>query len=113
MRDDVNAIFKDGFYYRKAGVMVTDIKPATQLQLNIFNAEQEVKHSKLMTAIDYINKRYGSKQIMLAPTLTKGEWTPQQNHFNHQSKTLRFYSGMNPRYAPRVTPVSTPEESSR
>ncbi len=109
----LNAIFKDGFYYRKAGVMVTDIIPATQLQLNIFNAEQEVKHSKLMTAIDDINKRYGSKQIMLAPTLTKGEWAPQQNHFNHQSKTLRFYSGMNPRYAPRVTPVSTPEESSR
>lgn len=109
----LNAIFKDGFYYRKAGVMVTDIIPATQLQLNIFNAEQEVKHSKLMTAIDDINKRYGSKQIMLAPTLTKGEWAPQQNHFNHQSKTLRFYSGMNPRYAPRVTPASTPEESSR
>lgn len=109
----LNAIFKDGFYYRKAGVMVTDIIPATQLQLNIFNAEQEVKHSKLMTAIDDINKRYGSKQIMLAPTLTKGEWAPQQNHFNHQSKTLRFYSGMNPRYAPRVTPVSTPEESSQ
>ena len=109
----LNAIFKDGFYYRKAGVMVTDIIPATQLQLNIFNAEQEVKHSKLMTAIDDINKRYGSKQIMLAPTLTKGEWAPQHNHFNHQSKTLRFYSGMNPRYAPRVTPVSTPEESSQ
>lgn len=109
----LNAIFKDGFYYRKAGVMVTDIIPATQLQLNIFNAEQEVKHSKLMTAIDDINKRYGSKQIMLAPTLTKGEWAPQQNHFNHQSKTLRFYSGMNPRYAPRVTPVSIPEDSSR
>ena len=106
----LNAIFKDGFYYRKAGVMVTDIIPATQLQLNIFNAEQEVKHSKLMTAIDDINKRYGSKQIMLAPTLTKGEWAPQQNHFNRQSKTLRFYSGMNPRYAPRVTPVSTPED---
>lgn len=109
----LNAIFKDGFYYRKAGVMVTDIIPATQLQLNIFNAEQEVKHSKLMTAIDDINKRYGSKQIMLAPTLTKGEWAPQQNHFNHQSKTLRFYSGMNPRYAPRVTPVSIPEDSSQ
>lgn len=106
----LNSIFKDGFYYRKAGVMVTEIKPATQLQLNIFNAEQEVKHSKLMTAIDDINKRYGSKQIMLAPTLTKGEWAPQQNHFNRQSKTLRFYSGMNPRYTPRVTPISTPED---
>ncbi len=105
-----NSIFRDGYYYRKAGVMLSDIKPATQLQLNIFNAEQEVKHSKLMTAIDDINKRYGTKQIMLAPTLTKGEWRPNQNHFSRQSKTLRFYSGMNPRYAPRVVKISRESE---
>lgn len=105
-----NSIFRDEYFYRKAGVMVTDIIPFNELQLNIFNAEQEVKHSKLMTAVDDINRRYGSKQIMLAPTLTKGEWAPQQNHFSHKSKTLRFYSGMNPRYAPRINPVCTTEE---
>ena len=104
-----NSIFRDKYFYRKAGVMVTDIIPVNEMQLNIFNAEQEVKHSRLMTAVDDINRRYGSKQIMLAPTLTKGEWAPQQNHFSHQSKTLRFYSGMNPRYAPRVTNVSIDE----
>lgn len=104
-----NSIFRDEYFYRKAGVMVTDIIPVNEMQLNIFNAEQEVKHSRLMTAVDDINRRYGSKQIMLAPTLTKGEWAPQQNHFSHQSKTLRFYSGMNPRYAPRVTNVSIDE----
>lgn len=104
-----NSIFRDEYFYRKAGVMVTDIIPVNEMQLNIFNAEQEVKHSRLMTAVDDINRRYGSKQIMLAPTLTKGEWSPQQNHFSHQSKTLRFYSGMNPRYAPRVTNVSIDE----
>ena len=95
-----NSIFREGFSYRKAGVMVSDIKPVTELQLNIFNAEQEVKHSKLMSAVDGINHRYGSNQVVLAPTLTKGEWAPQRNHLNHQSKTLRFYSGMNPHYAP-------------
>lgn len=104
-----NSIFRDEYFYRKAGVMVTDIIPVNEMQLNIFNAEQEVKHSRLMTAVDDINRRYGSKQIMLAPTLTKGEWAPQQNHFSHQSKTLRFYSGMNPRYAPKVTNVSIDE----
>ena len=104
-----NSIFRDEYFYRKVGVMVTDIIPVNEMQLNIFNAEQEVKHSRLMTAVDDINRRYGSKQIMLAPTLTKGEWAPQQNHFSHQSKTLRFYSGMNPRYAPRVTNVSIDE----
>ena len=90
--------------------MVSDIKPIAELQLNIFNAEQEVKHNKLMSAIDDINRRYGSKQVVLAPTLTKGEWAPLQNHFNRQSKTLRFFSGMNPHYAHHINPVYTTED---
>jgi DNA polymerase V len=97
-----NNIYREGYYYRKAGVMVSDIKPTSELQLNIFNSEQEVKHIKLMTAIDGINQRYGSKQIMLAPTIIRGEWAPLQNHFNHQSKTLRFYTGMNPHYEAQI-----------
>lgn len=109
----LNAIFRDGFYYRKAGVMVTDIKPLDELQLNVFKGEQEVKHIKLMAAIDGINCRYQSKQIMLAPSLTKGEWAPQQNHFNQKSKTLRFYSGMNPRYTPRVVHHTSDNEEER
>lgn len=93
-----NSIFREGFFYRKAGVLVSDIKSAEDLQLNIFNAEKEARHSKLMTAVDAINNRYGKKQIMLAPTVTRGEWSPQQNHFNKQSKTLHIYSGMVPQH---------------
>ena len=104
-----NNIYRDNYFYRKAGVMVTDIKPANELQLNIFNAEDEVRHSRLMNAVDSINSRYGSKQIVLAPTLTKGEWAPQQNHFSHQSRTLRFYTGMNPRYTPSINPIANQE----
>ena len=60
-----------------------------------------MKQAKLMSAIDTINNRYGKKQIVLAPTLSRGEWAPQQNHFAPISKTLHFYTGMNPRYATR------------
>lgn len=96
-----NNIYRDGFYYRKAGVMMSDIKSADVLQLDIFNAADEVRQTKLMTAIDTINNRYGKKRIMLAPTLSRGEWSPQQNHFANTSKTLRFYTGMSPRYINR------------
>ncbi|MBR5118001.1 MAG: Y-family DNA polymerase [Muribaculaceae bacterium] len=93
-----NNIYRENFTYRKAGVMVTDIKSVDELQLDIFNGENDVRQAKLMTAIDKINNRYGKKQIVLAPTLTRGEWAPQQNHFAPLSKTLHFYTGMNPRY---------------
>ncbi len=91
-----NSIFREGFQYRKAGVMVNEIKSASVHQLDIFNGQDDVKHSRLMNAIDEINKRYGTKKIMLAPTITKGEWAPHQNHLSGGSKTLKFYSGMNP-----------------
>lgn len=105
-----NSIYREEFFYRKAGVLLTDIKPSKELQLNIFNAEKEAKHSKLMTAVDAINNRYGKKQVMLAPTITKGEWAPQQNHFNSQSKTLRLYSGMNASYAPWINHMNDQED---
>lgn len=105
-----HTIYKEGYYYRKAGVMVTDIKPANEIQLDIFNAEKEVKHNKLMSAVDIINNRYGTKQVVLAPSLTKGEWAPQQNHHNLQSKTMRFYSGMSPRHTPHLNHISNDNE---
>ena len=100
-----NNIYRENFGYRKAGVLVTDIKNDDELQLDLFNGENDVRQAKLMTAIDNINNRYGKKQIVLAPTLTRGEWAPQQNHIAQLSKTLHFYTGMNPRYASR-TPLT-------
>ena len=95
-----NNVYREGFYYRKAGVMLSNIKPISELQLNIFTGVKEVKQGRLMNAIDSINKRYGSKHIMLAPSLMRGEWAPQQNHFNTQSKSLHFYSGMSYTFKP-------------
>jgi hypothetical protein len=47
-----------------------------------------------MTSIDGINNMYGRRSIKLAPGIQRGEWSPNQNHFNTQSKTLFFYTGM-------------------
>lgn len=100
-----NNIYRENFAYRKAGVMVTDIISDEKLQLDIFNGENDVRQAKLMTAIDKINNRYGKKQIVLAPTISRGEWAPLQNHIAPLSKTLHFYTGMNPRYIGSYKPI--------
>ena len=105
-----NNIYRENFGYRKAGVMVTDIKNDDELQLDLFNGENDVRQAKLMNAIDNINNRYGKKQIVLAPTLTRGEWAPQLNHLAPLSKTLHFYTGMNPIYASRA-PIAVKYEN--
>ena len=47
-----------------------------------------------MTSIDGINNMYGRRSIKLAPGLLRGQWSPNQNHFNTKSQTLHFYTGM-------------------
>ncbi len=90
----LNFIWKDGFGYRKAGVMALDIQRGTAIQLNLFDPDDHGKLRRLMTSIDGINNMYGRRFIKLAPGLQRGEWAPNQNHFNTTSKTLHFYTGM-------------------
>ena len=89
-----NLIWRDGFSYRKAGVMALDIKHRSGIQLNIFDPDDYGKLRRLMTSIDGINNMYGSRSVKLAPGVKRGEWAPNQNHFNSKSQTLHFYTGM-------------------
>ena len=90
----LDRIWRDGFAYRKAGVMALDIHHGGGIQLNVFDPEDHSKLRRLMTSIDGINNMYGSRSVKLAPGLQRGEWSPNQNHFNTTSKTLHFYTGM-------------------
>ena len=94
--DALNNIWRDGFGYRKAGVMAMDVQHGGGIQLNVFDPYDHAKLHRLMTSIDSINNMYGSRSIKLAPSFKRGEWAPNQNHFNAQSKALYFYSSMIP-----------------
>ena len=87
-------IWRDGFGYRKAGVMALDIQRGGGIQLNVFDTEDHGKLRRLMTSIDGINNMYGNRSVKLAPSAQRGEWSPNQNHFQPLSKTLHFYTGM-------------------
>ncbi len=89
-----NIIWRDGFGYRKAGVMALDIQHGSGIQLNVFDPEDHGKLRRLMRSIDGINNMYGRRSIKLAPGLQRGEWAPNQNHFQPSSKTLHFFTGM-------------------
>ncbi len=97
VRQALNAfsnIWRDGFGYRKAGVMALDIVHGGAIQLNVFDPEDHGKLRRLMTSIDGINNLYGKRSVKLAPGLQRGEWAPNQNHFQSISQTLHFYTGM-------------------
>ena len=60
-------IYKEGYHYKKAGVIVMGIGPDSPIQTDLFdyNAEQFEKMKRLDAAIDYINKVNGSETLVL------------------------------------------------
>ena len=106
-----NNIWRDGFGYRKAGVMALDIQHGGGIQLNVFDPEDHGKLRRLMTSIDGINNLYGKRSIKLAPGLLRGDWAPNQNHFQAKSQTLHFYTGMIHPWPQADEPADSEEES--
>ncbi len=89
-----NNIWREGFGYRKAGVMALDIQHGSGIQLNVFDPDDHGKFRRLMTSIDDINNKYGKRSIKLVPSASRGEWAPNQSHLHTDSKTLFFFTGM-------------------
>lgn len=53
-------IYKEGIYYKKAGVIVSALTPADEFQIKLFGGENP-KHIDLMKVIDKTNKKVGGK----------------------------------------------------
>jgi len=56
-------IYKDGYRYKKAGVLLSGLQPLKQTQLTVFESHDRKRSHKLMKAIDEINFKYGTGQV--------------------------------------------------
>jgi DNA polymerase V len=63
----VKRIYRPGFKYAKAGVMLMDLQPATREQLTLdFDEVMPENRVRLMDAMDQVNQRYGRGTLKLA-----------------------------------------------
>lgn len=58
-------IFKPGYQYKKAGVMLSEITPASQRQGDLLDAGPASK-DRLMQALDTLNQRYGRGTVKVS-----------------------------------------------
>ncbi|WP_312260632.1 Y-family DNA polymerase [Limnohabitans sp.] len=59
-------IYRPGFKYAKAGVMLMDLQPATRQQLTLdLDADMPENRVRLMQAMDQINSRFGRGSLVL------------------------------------------------
>lgn len=79
-------IYKKGYSYKKAGVIVMDIVPEHPDQLAMFEVRNE-KHEPLMKTIDKINKGYGFQKVKLASQDLKRTWKMRQERLSPKYST--------------------------
>jgi DNA polymerase V len=82
-------IYRPGFNYQKAGVMLGVIVPAGGQQLEMFNTRTDDKSARLMEAIDNVNQRWGKQAIRTASQGFRKPWAMRQEHLS-QGFTTRW-----------------------
>jgi DNA polymerase V len=84
-------IFKEGYHYKKAGVIVMGITPEDTKQFTLFS-EENPKHLPLMKTIDRLNKSIGQHKVKFASQDLGRKWKMKQEK-------------LSPRYTTKLTEV--------
>jgi len=71
----LQSIFKAGYQYKKAGVIVGDISPERPLQMDMFDTRNRTKYDKVMLVIDKLNASYGRQKVKIAAQGFDRKWT--------------------------------------
>jgi len=79
-------IFRNGYCYKKAGVIVMDFTPEDQKQIAIFE-NSNPKHIPLMQAVDRINDSFGQQKIKLASQDLHKVWKMKQEKLSQRYTT--------------------------
>lgn len=58
-------IYKEGFHYKRAGVIVNDFVPENERLISLFEKDTQNQHLPVMRAMDALNKKYGKDKVRL------------------------------------------------
>jgi hypothetical protein len=82
-------IFKNGYRYQKAGVMLTGLSNDTERK-NLFSSDRDEKINNLMRSIDNTNYRYGRSTLSLASAGVHKKWN-MRREYSSKIDTADFY----------------------
>jgi DNA polymerase V len=79
-------LYQEETAYKKAGVVVTGIVPASQRQFKLFD-EENPKYQKIMEVMDAVQAKTGERKLRLASQDLKRTWKMKQNHLSNRYTT--------------------------
>ena len=85
----LESIFKNGYRYQKAGVILTGLSNADGKK-NLFSSKKDERINKLMRSIDNTNYRYGRSTLSLASAGVYKKWNMKKEH-SSKIDTADFY----------------------
>lgn len=76
----VDKIYKSGYSYKKAGIILNDLILIENLQLDLFLSEKEESNANaLMQTIDLVNSKIGKSSLFFAACGIKNSWKGRSN----------------------------------
>ena len=83
-------IFKNGFSYQRAGILLSDLLPVGVAQLSLFDTgEHSNRSDQLMATLDNINRIHGKRSIRYASEIISKQWHMRQQ-FKSPSYTTNW-----------------------
>lgn len=72
----LNKIYKDGYEYKKCGIMLFDLRPHAQLQLSFLDQDNSKREQREMITktLDKINQRFGPHSVSFLACGTRTPW---------------------------------------
>jgi DNA polymerase V len=87
-------IFKPGYLFMKCGVMVLNIIPEAEVQMNLFDTKDRTKDKKALSAMDSINQLYGGGTVRMAVQRFDRRFRLRADHLSKRY-TTRFNEVLN------------------
>jgi DNA polymerase V len=91
-QDALGHIFRKGYDYRRAGVLLSGFVSSDQLTRRLFDSETLEKFRRIMPVVDALNRKYGRDTVRWARARLNGRW---------RTKAARC----SPRYTTRLSDV--------
>jgi DNA polymerase V len=85
----LDLIYREGYNYKKTGVIAQELVPAPALQMGLFDGVNRKKDEKLMQVLDNINVAYGNDAVRYSVQGYGKDWKLRQKHLS-KVYTTRF-----------------------
>lgn len=93
----LNRIYRPGYNYKKAGVIVMNIVPEAEVQQGLFDQRDRTGEKTITAAVDGINRSWGRDLVKYAVQGTGEQWKLRREHLSEcyttrldQVKTVRI-----------------------